>query len=43
MDRISAANYAIVGGIRVFQDANLGTATLGTGLKASWRLPSRWA
>ena len=36
MDRISAANYAIVGGIRVFQDANLGTATLGTGLNALW-------
>jgi hypothetical protein len=36
MDRISAANYATVGGLRMFQDPNLGANTEGTGLNALW-------
>jgi hypothetical protein len=36
MDRVSAPNYATVGGIRVFVDPDLATNTEGTGLNAVW-------
>jgi hypothetical protein len=36
MDRVSAPNYATVSGLRMFQDANLGTATPGTELEQVW-------
>jgi hypothetical protein len=36
MDRISGANYLTLGGIRVFQDLNLGTGQLGTVPNALW-------
>src|SRR6202012_4147291 len=36
MDRVSAANYATVGGKRQFQDLNLGANTAGTSFEQVW-------